>query len=120
MKRANGAGSVVKLSGNRRRPWAVKVAGWNKRVSRLASRKMRDLTLDELQALLADDEDSGLSQSSINNDAFLIADRRARSHAPLVPPHLCHPAPQRKSRPAYRQMAHGALHQIGHHSTLHP
>lgn len=145
MKRANGTGSVVKLSGNRRRPWAVKVSGrneyghviqkivsyhekaseaqlaleeynrarasgtaptvdrlsltvndvfeawkareyrklkpasitshnaaWNKRVSRFASRKMRDLTLDELQALLDEDEDSGLSQSSINNDALLI------------------------------------------------
>lgn len=143
MKRANGTGSVLKLSGNRRRPWAVKVAGrnqyghviqkivsyhekaseaqlaleeynrtrasgtapamdklsltvadvfeawkareyrklkpasisshnaaWNKRVSRFAPRKMRDLTLDELQSLL--DEDAGLSQSSINNDAFLI------------------------------------------------
>lgn len=31
---------------------------------------MRNLTLDELQALL--DEDAGLSQSSINNDALLI------------------------------------------------
>lgn len=145
MKRANGTGSVVKLSGNRRRPWAVKVAAqnqyghviqkvvsyhekaseaqlaleeynrnrgsgtapsvdklsltvaevfeawkareyrklkpasitshnaaWNKRVSRFSARKMRDLTLDELQALLDDDEDAGLSQSSINNDAFLI------------------------------------------------
>lgn len=30
MKRANGTGSVVKLSGNRRRPWAVKVSGRNK------------------------------------------------------------------------------------------
>lgn len=145
MKRANGTGSVVKLSGNRRRPWAVKVSGrneyghviqkivsyhekaseaqaaleeynrakvsgtaptvdmlsltvadvfgawkareyrklkpasisshnaaWNKRVSRFAPRKMRDLTLDELQALLDEDEDAGLSQSSINNDALLI------------------------------------------------
>ncbi len=145
MKRANGTGSVVKLSGNRRRPWAVKVSGrnqyghviqqivsyhekasdaqlaleeynrvkasgvapavdklsltvadvfegwkareyrklkpasitshnaaWNKRVSRFAPRKMRDLTLDELQTLLDEDEDAGLSQSSINNDALLI------------------------------------------------
>lgn len=145
MKRANGTGSVVKLSGNRRRPWAVKVsekneyghvvqrivsyhekaseaqlaleeynrnrasgtapsvnqlsltvgdvfdawkareyrklkpasvashnAAWNKRVSRFASRKMRNLTLDEIQGLLDEDEDAGLSQSSINNDAFLI------------------------------------------------
>lgn len=29
MKRANGTGSVVKLSGNCRRPWAVKVSGRN-------------------------------------------------------------------------------------------
>lgn len=145
MKRANGTGSIVKLSGNRRRPWAVKVSGrdeygyviqrivsyhekasdaqaaleeynrvkaagaapsvdklsttvadvfeawkareyrklkpasitshnaaWNKRVSRFAARKMRDLTLDELQALLDEDEDAGLSQSSINNDVLLI------------------------------------------------
>lgn len=145
MKRANGTGSVVKLSGNRRRPWAVKVSGrneyghviqkivsyhekaseaqlaldeynrarasgaapavakmsltvgdvfeawkareyrklkpasisshnaaWNKRVSRFATRKMRDMTLDEWQSLLDEDEDSGLSQSSINNDALLI------------------------------------------------
>lgn len=145
MKRANGTGSVVKLSGNRRRPWAVKVSGrneyghviqqivsyhekaaeaqlaleeynrakvsgsapavdklsltvaevfeawkareyrklkpasinshnaaWNKRVSRFSTRKMRDMTLDEWQSLLDDDEDAGLSQSSINNDALLI------------------------------------------------
>ena len=25
MKRANGTGSIVKLSGNRRRPWAVRI-----------------------------------------------------------------------------------------------
>lgn len=145
MKRANGTGSVVKLSGNRRRPWAVKVSGrnkyghvvqkvisyhekasdaqfaldeynraratgtapaadklsltvgdvfeawkareyrklkpasisshnaaWNKRVSRFAARKMRDMTLDEWQCILDEDEDTGLSQSSINNDALLI------------------------------------------------
>lgn len=145
MKRANGTGSVVKLSGNRRRPWAVKVSGrnkyghviqqilsyhekaseaqqaleeynrakvsgtapamdklsltvadvfnawsareyrklkpasitshnaaWNKRVSRFAARKMRDMTLDEWQSLLDEDEDAGLSQSTINNDALLI------------------------------------------------
>ena len=140
MKRTNGTGSVVKLSGNRRRPYAVKVSGrnkygqvmqkilnyhekaseaqaaleayiqaqaagtapaayitagevfagwkareyrklkpasitshnaaWNKRVSRFSARKMRSMTLDEWQALL--DEDAGLSQSSINNDAILI------------------------------------------------
>lgn len=145
MKRANGTGSVVKLSGNRRRPWAVKVSGrnqyghviqqvvsyhekaseaqlaleeynrardagrapfadklsltvadvfeawkareyrklkaasisshnaaWNKRVFRFGPRKMRDMTLDEWQTLLDEDEDAGLSQSSINNDALLI------------------------------------------------
>lgn len=145
MKRANGTGSVVKLSGNRRRPWAVKVsmrnkyghvvqsivsyhekaseaqlaldgynqakasgtapavdklsltvadvfqawsareyrkikptsisshnAAWNKRVSRFASRKMRDMTLDEWQSIIDEDEDAGLSQSTINNDALLI------------------------------------------------
>lgn len=145
MKRANGTGTVVKLSGSRRRPYAVRVpardargrvahqtisyhakaqealaaldeynrlkaaggapaadklsltladvfegwkareyrklnpasiashnAAWNKRVSRFAARKMRELTLDELQALLDEDEDGGLSQSTINNDALLI------------------------------------------------
>lgn len=145
MKRANGTGGVVKLSGNRRHPWAVRVPGrnkyghviqcivsyheksseaqlaleeynrakasgtapstdklsltvadvfeawkareyrklkpasitshntaWNKRVSRFSARKMRDMTLDEWQTLLDEDEDSGLSQSSINNDAILI------------------------------------------------
>ena len=145
MKRANGTGSVVKLSGKRRRPWAVKVsckdqygriiqkivsyhekaaeaqtaleeynravesgtapavdkldmtvgdvfngwktreyrklkpasiashnAAWNQRVSRFSVRKMRSMTLDEWQSLLDEDEDSGLSQSTINNDACLI------------------------------------------------
>ena len=145
MKRANGTGSVVKLSGNRRRPYAVKVstrdkyghivqktvsyheksaqaqaaleayrseqaagtapsvekldmtvgnvfdawksreyrklkpasisshnAAWNKRVSRFSAKKMRDMTLDEWQSILDEDEDAGLSQSSINNDAILI------------------------------------------------
>lgn len=145
MKRANGTGSVTKLSGNRRRPYVVKVsqrdrygfvvqknlgyyekaakaqlaleeynraraagaapaadkltltvgqvfegwkereyrklkpasisshnAAWNKRVSRLADRKIRDVGLDDWQALLDEDEDAGLSQSSINNDALLM------------------------------------------------
>ena len=145
MKRANGTGSVVRLSGNRRRPYAVKVstrdrydqiiqkivsyhekaadaqkaleayltaqaagtapsvdkldatvgdvfegwkareyrklkaasisshnAAWNKRVSRFKDRKMRSMTLDEWQSILDEDEDVGLSQSSINNDAILI------------------------------------------------
>ena len=47
-------------------------AAWNKRVSRLSAHQMRDMTLDEWQSLLGEDEDSGLSQSSINNDALLI------------------------------------------------
>lgn len=145
MKRANGTGSIVKLPGNRRRPYAVKVSGrdqygrviqktlsyharaaeaqqaleqyrqekeagtapaadklnltvgdvfegwkareyrklkpasihshnaaWNKRVSRFADRKMRGMTLDEWQSILDEDEDAGLSQSTINNDALLI------------------------------------------------
>lgn len=145
MKRANGTGSVVKLSGNRRRPYAVKVSGrnqyghivqhilsyhekafqaqqaleeyrrgreqgtapapekldvtvgevfkawktrtypklkqasvashnaaWKKRVSRFADRTMRSMTLDEWQSILDEDEDRGLSQSSIDNDAILI------------------------------------------------
>lgn len=145
MKRANGTGSIVKLSGNRRRPYAVKVSGrneyghitqhivsyhakaseaqlaleeyrsaqlagrapapdklsltvrdvfeawkareyrklkpasinshnaaWNKRISRFGDRKMRDMTLDEWQSILDEDEENGLSQSSINNDAMLI------------------------------------------------
>lgn len=145
MKRANGTGSVVKLPGNRRRPYAVKVSGrnqyghviqrvisyhekaaeaqqaleeyrqaqaagrapavdklnltvgdvfelwkareyrklnpasirshnaaWNKRVSQFSARKMREMGLDEWQTLLDADEDAGLSQSSINNDAILI------------------------------------------------
>lgn len=145
MKRANGTGSIVKLSGNRRRPYAVRISGrdqyghviqknlsyhekvseaqqaleayrqqkekgtapaadqlgitvgevfeawkareyrklkpasitshnaaWNKRVSRFAERKMRSMTLDDWQSILDEDEDVGLSQSSINNDAILI------------------------------------------------
>ena len=31
MKRANGTGTLVKLSGNRRRPYAVRVPGRNER-----------------------------------------------------------------------------------------
>lgn len=142
MRRANGTGSVVKLSGSRRRPWAVRVsyrnergrvrqrylsyhakaaeaqaaldewfrthgqidltptdytfgqvydlwcsreyprlgpasvsshkASWG-RVSVLKDRKMRKITLDELQAILDQDEQQGLSQSSINNDKSLIS-----------------------------------------------
>lgn len=145
MKRANGTGTVVKLSGNRRRPYAVRVpsrdrfgrisqaslgyyatnrealaaldeynrlsaegrapeadklsmtvqqvydawsarefkrlkpasiashkAAWNKRVSRYAGCKMREVTLDQWQAILDDGEAAELSQSSINNDALLI------------------------------------------------
>lgn len=47
-------------------------AAWNNRVSRFAGRNMRDITLDDWQSILDDDEDRGLSQSSINNDAVLI------------------------------------------------
>lgn len=145
MKRANGTGSIVKLSGKRRRPYAVKVSGrdehghtvqkilgyhatsrdaqaaldnynkeraagrgilitkmdatlqsvfdgwstraykklkqnsiyshnaaWNNRVSRFANLKMRDITLDDWQSILDEDEDNGKSQSLINNDAVLI------------------------------------------------
>lgn len=145
MKRANGSGTVVKLSGNRRRPYVVRVsfrdkygkikqvalsyhskaaeaqaaldaynqsraagliaapeqlamtvsqvyeywsgreykrlnpasvtshkAAWNKRVSRFADKKMRDMTLDQWQSILDEDEENGLSQSLINNDAMLI------------------------------------------------
>lgn len=145
MKRANGTGTVVKLSGNRRRPYTARVpsrdrfghltqatlgyyatareaqaaldeynrlsaiqqapqadklsmtvqqvydawsarefkrlkpasiashkAAWNKRVSRYADRKMREVTLDQWQAILDDGEAAELSQSSINNDALLI------------------------------------------------
>lgn len=147
MRRANGTGTIVKLSGNRRSPYAVRVptrdekgrvkqvylsyhakagdaqealdaynklksagqapsadklqmtvqqiydawsareykklnppsirshkAAWNSRVSRYAERKMRNVTLDEWQAILDEDEDNGLSQSTINNDALLIKD----------------------------------------------
>ena len=142
MKRANGTGSVVKLPGSRRRPWAVKIpyhtqrgrvrqrylsyheraseaqaaldewcrthtapetevsgytlqqvydlwsareyprlgkssvmshkAAWN-RVSVLASKKMRRITIDDLQGIIDQDERDGLSQSSINNDKLLMA-----------------------------------------------
>lgn len=47
-------------------------AAWNKRVSQFADRKMRSMTLDEWQSLLDADEDSGLSQSSINSDVIVI------------------------------------------------
>ena len=145
MKRANGTGSIVRLPGRRRRPWAVRVSGrgesgrvvqrlvsyheraadaqsaleeynrrdalrralersaadmtvgqvfdswrereyrklnkgsitshnaaWNKRVSRLAERKMRCVTVDEWQAILDEDERCGMSRSVIMNDAILI------------------------------------------------
>jgi site-specific recombinase, phage integrase family len=149
LKRANGTGTIVKLSGNRRRPYLIKVpardkegfitqralsyhatireaqaaldqynsrvasgtapvaevlnvtvqnvydawsdreykklekagrissmashrAAWNKRVSRFAGRKMRDVSLDEWQSILDEDEDEDRSQSLINNDSILI------------------------------------------------
>lgn len=145
MKRANGTGSIVKLSGSRRRPYVVRIsyrdqygnlkqkslsyhakaaeaqdalarynqsrvagtatapdqlsmtvgqvyeawsarefkklkaasisshqAAWNKRISRFKDRKMRDMTLDQWQSILDEDEDEGRSQSLINNDFILI------------------------------------------------
>lgn len=48
-------------------------AAWNKRVSRLADRKIRDTSLDDWQSILDDDEDTGMSQSTINNDAILMS-----------------------------------------------
>lgn len=140
MKRANGSGTVVKLSGNRRRPYAVRVsvrdghgyvtqitlgyyakaaeaqqalddynakraagqaptvdklaytvgqiydlwsarkyakagkssiqsykASWN-RISRLKDKKMRSVTLNDWQSIIDEDEQNGLSASSIQND----------------------------------------------------
>lgn len=145
MKRANGSGSIVRLSGNRRRPYMVRVserdeyghiiqralsyhekaadaqcaleeynrnrlagtapavgrmnttlqevfdgwkarsypklkpqsiashnAAWNKRVSRYAARRIRDIGIDDWQQLLDACEDEGLSQSTIQNVALLI------------------------------------------------
>jgi len=145
MRRANGTGTVVRLSGNRRRPYAVRVserdkygqivqkalgyfatareaqealdehnrlkaqglapainqmsmtvgqvyeawsarayakigpqavrgyvAAWKMRVSRFADRKMRDMTLDEWQSILDEDEKNGLSQSIVNKDLHVI------------------------------------------------
>lgn len=140
MRRANGTGSVVRLGGNRRNPWAVKVAyqerpglwkqkylsyhrtsreaqdaldaynrgvspapdklsttlqqvydTWSERkyakagtasvmsyraswgrLSSLGERKMRDLTIDDLQRVIDQDEAAGLSKSSINNDKILM------------------------------------------------
>ena len=144
MKRANGTGSVVKLSGHRRKPYVVRIsyrdkygvlkqsalsyhekaaeaqaaldqynqaravgaaaaqdqlsmtvgqiyeawsarefkklksssiyshrAAWT-RVSRFSGRKMRDMTLDQWQSILDEDEEECRSQSLINNDALLI------------------------------------------------
>lgn len=47
-------------------------AAWNKRVSRFAGRKIREVGLDDWQSLLDEDEDAGLSQSTINNDTLLM------------------------------------------------
>lgn len=54
-------------------------AAWNKRISRYADRKMRSVSLDEWQSILDEDEDNGLSQSTINNDAILIRNLYAYS-----------------------------------------
>ena len=145
MKRANGTGSIVKLSGNRRRPYAVKVSerdkygqvvqkilsyhakaseaqqaldayniaksagaapavsalditvgeiyklwserefprlndpsvrahrgAWVNRVSALKDKKIRFVSLDEMQHILDRCEDDGMSRSTINNTAILI------------------------------------------------
>lgn len=141
MKRANGTGSVIKLPGNRRAPWAVRIpvrdrrgrvrqrylsyhirasdaqaaldeynrthvimesdpgdytlqqvydlwsarkyekagsssvyayqASWS-RLSCLADRKMRRITIDDLQRIIDGDEKDGLSKSSISNDKLLM------------------------------------------------
>ena len=138
MKRANGTGSVVKLSGNRRRPYVVKVsylerpglwkqrcisyhrtakeaqealdqhlqsgrlppvavtwgdvydqwsarkyakagqasiisyqASWM-RLSVLEKKAMCSITIDDLQRIIDQDEEDGLSKSSINNDKVLM------------------------------------------------
>ena len=42
------------------------------RVSRFADRKMRDMTLDEWQSILDEDEKNGLSQSIVNKDLHVI------------------------------------------------
>lgn len=144
MRRPNGSGTVVKLSGNRRRPYAVRVPGRDKfgqivqrtlsyhekqrealdaldeynrniaagtapapdklsttvqqvyslwserkyakagqasivsykaswaRLAPLYALKMRDVTLDNLQAIIDQDEAAGLSKSSITNDKMLM------------------------------------------------
>ncbi len=144
MRRPNGTGSVVKLSGNRRKPYAVRVPGKNEygfpiqvalsyhekasdaytalaqfnaeksagtapaadklsvtvdeiyrlwserkyakagpasvasykaswgRLERLGALKMRDVTIDHLQAIIDADEAAALSKSSINNDKVLM------------------------------------------------
>ena len=145
MRRPNGTGTVVKLSGNRRRPYAVRVSerdkygqiiqkaigyfatakeaqdaldehnrlkalgltpainqmdmtvrqiyeawserayeklgdkniagyksSWNLRISRFADKKLRDMTLDEWQSILDEDEKLGKSQSLINKDVTVI------------------------------------------------
>lgn len=145
MKRPNGSGTIVKLKGNRRKPYVVRVpdrdsrghviqrplgyfgkcteaqaalddynsrraagtatapdklsmtvldiyelwssreyrkskaavvngykSSWNKRVSRYAGRKMRDMTLDDWQAILDEDEEEGRSQSLIDKDVMLM------------------------------------------------
>lgn len=63
-KKLAARGSTASISSHR--------AAWNKRVSRFASQKMRDMTLDQWQSILDEDEDNGLSQSTINNDTILI------------------------------------------------
>ncbi len=45
---------------------------WEKRLSRFAAVKMRDMTIDDWQSILDESQECGLSQSTINNDAALI------------------------------------------------
>ena len=145
MRRANGTGTVVKLSGNRRRPYAVKISGrdryghqiqtcisyhetaraaqtaldeynqqridgirpsinlcdttltqvydlWSmrkfakagkssvnsyeaswSRLSSLGHKKMSTITIDDLQAIIDQDEADGKSSSTINNDKSLMS-----------------------------------------------
>ena len=144
MRRPNGTGTIVKLSGNRRRPYVVRIssrdargyviqkslsyhtsakeaqaalddynakqstgtavapsalsvtlgdiyAAWSKRkysrsgvasvasytaswkrLSVLREMKVRDITIDHLQAIIDQGEQAGLSKSSINNDKLLM------------------------------------------------
>lgn len=47
-------------------------AAWNRRVSRYTDRKMQEHDPGRLAAILDEDDENGLSQSLISNDAILI------------------------------------------------